>query len=127
MASNADNILADQTLRLADGYREGEGRVEIFHDGYWGTVCGSGWDIKDAQVVCRKLGYSIALQSFGWALFGDGNGHIWLGDLQCLGNESSIEFCPHRGWNNNGYCFHGRDASVICWNETIQSLGMYSA
>lgn len=52
------------------------------------------------------------------AIFGEGNGHIWLADVECLGNESSIEDCHHKGWNVIGYCFHEEDASVICTNDT---------
>jgi len=111
-------------LRLADGYREGEGRIEIFHDGHWGTVCGYYWDINDAQVVCRQLGFSKAIRAFKRALFGKGNGHIWLYNVHCLGSESSIENCTHRGWKNYNYfyCRHYADASVICSNVT-ESLG----
>ena len=112
-------------MRLADGVRQDEGRVEIFHDGYWGTVCDDYWDIKDAQVVCRELGYQDAVAAPMRALFGEGNGHIWLSDVHCLGNESSIEHCEHAGWNAYGYCFHSEDASVICYNETL-SLGRFT-
>ena len=114
------NHLAGQTLRLADGYRNGEGRVEIFHDGYWGTVYDYNWDIKDAQVVCRQLGYSKAIRAPKHAFFGKGYGHIWLDDVSCLGNESSIETCKHRGWNNYNYDYYGhsKDASAICSNVT---------
>lgn len=115
------HFLVDQTLRLADGYRKGEGRVEIFHDGYWGTVCNDYWDIKDAQVVCRQLGYSKTLKTFRFSTFGKGNGHIWLIHLRCSGNESSIENCQHRGWNNH-HCSHSEDVSVICLNGT-KTLG----
>ncbi|KAL9988042.1 hypothetical protein ACROYT_G002440 [Oculina patagonica] len=107
-----------QKLRLADGIRGGEGRVEIFHDGHWGTVCDDFWDIKDAQVVCNQLGYPEAIAAPKNALFGEGNGHIWLSDVHCEGNESSIEDCEHAAWNANQYCFHFEDASVICSNET---------
>jgi len=103
----------DKAVRLAGGKWSGEGRVEIFHYGAWGTVCDDGWDINDARVVCHQLGLLDALGAPGSARFGEGNGSIWLGGVQCLGNESSIKDCQHGGWNNNN-CFHSQDASVIC-------------
>ena len=34
-----------------------DGRVEICLDGFWRSVCGDGWDYRDADVVCRQLEY----------------------------------------------------------------------
>ncbi|KAG6933879.1 protease, serine 12, partial [Chelydra serpentina] len=44
-------------IRLMDGENKKEGRVEIFINGQWGTICDDGWSDKDAAVVCRQLGY----------------------------------------------------------------------
>ena len=44
-------------LRLTDGLTRYEGRVEIYWNSEWRTVCNNGWDEHDAKVVCRQLSY----------------------------------------------------------------------
>ena len=100
-------------LRLVGGSWNGEGRVEIFHNGKWGTVCDDLWGITEARVVCRELGYPMAIRALHSSYFGSGSGQIWLDDVQCLGNENYTEECQHNGWGVNN-CLHSEDASVIC-------------
>ena len=107
------NDFSSGPVRLVGGNWSGEGRVEIYYNGIWGSVCDDDWDINDAQVVCRSLGYSNASDALKDAHFGEGNGQIWLGDVNCSGHESSIAMCLHSGWDNHS-CGHDKDASVIC-------------
>ncbi|XP_071494038.1 scavenger receptor cysteine-rich domain-containing protein DMBT1-like [Diadema antillarum] len=104
------------TLRLAGGSVASEGRVEIFYKGEWGTVCDDNWDIDDAEVVCRQLGYTNAERFTASAYFGGGSGRIWLDNVNCLGTESSIFQCQHNGWGSHN-CAHIEDAGVVCRND----------
>ncbi|XP_010189718.1 PREDICTED: macrophage receptor MARCO [Mesitornis unicolor] len=95
-------------IRIAGGGRRG--RVEVFHNGYWGTICDDGWDTKDAAVVCRMLGYSRAVSAFTAA---GGTGQIWLDEVDCRGSEGSIFTCSKANWGVHN-CFHSEDAGVEC-------------
>ncbi|XP_007958025.1 galectin-3-binding protein [Orycteropus afer afer] len=109
--------LEDGDMRLADGGAANRGRVEIFYGGRWGTVCHDKWDLTDADVVCRALGFKKAVQALGGAAFGPGVGPIMLDDVECTGAEQSLAQCQSLGWLLSN-CLHKEDASVVCSNET---------
>ncbi|XP_070813149.1 macrophage receptor MARCO [Pituophis catenifer annectens] len=95
-------------LRLVG--QDNRGRVEILHNGQWGTICDDHWDVNDGHVVCRMLGFSRAVNTFTAPA---GSGQIWLDDVQCSGNELSIYLCSKREWGENN-CSHSEDAGVEC-------------
>ena len=107
------SALTDGTIRLRESNTPLTGRVEIFHSGQWGTVCSDSWDINDANIVCKQLGFRPATQAFGGASHGQGSGPIWMDDVACSGSESLLSECSHRGWGNSD-CTHSKDASVQC-------------
>lgn len=106
-------VPTDQRLRLAGGRGRCEGRVEVQHQGVWGTVCDDHWSIKNARVVCRLLGCGRALSAPGRSRFGPGRGPILLDNVRCVGTEDALEHCTHAGWAQHN-CQHREDAGVVC-------------
>ena len=102
---------------MVDGYRPAEGRVEMYYNGCWGTICDDFWSLNDATVVCKQLGYPSALQALQRASHGQGNGAIVLDDLLCTGTESNLLECPSFRPAGTHNCGHSEDASVICEND----------
>ncbi|XP_023805405.1 neurotrypsin isoform X2 [Oryzias latipes] len=100
-------------LRLVEGEEDFEGRVEVFHAGRWGTVCDDQWDDRDAEVVCRQLGFGGIAKAWSWAHFGQGSGPILLDAVKCTGNELFLDQCSHGDWEQHN-CDHMEDAGVSC-------------
>ncbi len=60
------------------------------------------------------LGFDHAIRTGGFSgYYYYGNGPIWMDNLQCHGNESSVEECDFPGWGIHN-CYHYQDASVVC-------------
>ena len=99
---------------MVGGSRGSEGRVEVYSDGLWGTICyDDSWDLNDASVVCRELGFGRAVQAWSSAAFGHIRGLTMMNDVDCVGNEKTVFECQYNGLGIY-YCWHGEDAGVQC-------------
>ncbi|XP_014879242.1 scavenger receptor cysteine-rich domain-containing protein SCART1-like isoform X1 [Poecilia latipinna] len=106
-------VCGHQSVRLEGHEDQCAGRVEVWKDGNWGTVCDDRWDLREAKVVCAQLGCGTALRVTGQnGLFPPGSGPIHLDELNCTGNEQNLWFCP--GVQENSDCGHKEDAGVVC-------------
>ncbi|XP_070543452.1 scavenger receptor cysteine-rich type 1 protein M160-like isoform X2 [Ptychodera flava] len=119
--NSCENQLSkNKALRLAAGPTEFEGRVEVYINGEWGTVCDDNWDLSDADVVCRSLGYGRALAAVRSPAYGPGEGRILMDNVECAGDESELIHCQQRPWGEND-CDHHEDAGVRC--SAMESTG----
>lgn len=110
--------LQEGDLRLIGSQSVSEGRVEIYHNGKWGTVCDDGWDMAEAQVVCRQLRFPGAKSVVTGKDYGQVSGPIWLDDIKCNGTETHLSTCDFKNWGVTD-CSHKEDVGVIC--ETSNS------
>jgi len=113
-------------IRLVNGSSSHTGRVEVYtntngaNNSEWGTICDDFWNIQDARVVCRQLGYPDAVAAPISAHFGPGTGPIWIDDVECVGTELNILMCPHNGIGIHN-CLHSKDASAECLGKYFAS------
>lgn len=105
-------------LRLAGGLNRYQGRVEIQVFGQWGTICDDSFDVREANVICRQLGFQRGGVVLTGSSYGGGRGPIWMDDLECLGNETSIQSCTRKPWGVNN-CGHDEDVAVSCTPDNV--------
>ncbi|KAM8845896.1 galectin-3-binding protein A-like [Spinachia spinachia] len=99
-----------------------DGRVEIYHEGQWGTVCDDDWDLAEAQVVCRQLLFPGARSVVIGKDYRKAAGPIWLDDLKCQGTESYLSTCAFKSWGTTD-CSHKEDVGVVCETRSSNVTG----
>ena len=107
------------------GYVEGLGS-----NGQWAGICDDEFDINDANVICKMLGFPRAMvalasstdsgNSPAYDLYGpapSGNNFV-LSELKCTGNEPSIFDCPHSD-ELTEHCWATEIAGIQCATSTL--------
>ena len=88
------------------------GRVEVFYHGKWGKICRKEWDMNDATVVCRQLGFQSALAEFLGMDTTDENIFIAMSNVGCTGQESVLASCKRR--DGDHWCLQNIGAQALC-------------
>ncbi|CAJ1059209.1 deleted in malignant brain tumors 1 protein-like [Xyrichtys novacula] len=125
-SEDASVICSGLLVRLNESESSCSGRVEVFTNDSWVTVCDDGWDLQEAEVVCRQLNCGKALGAQGGSFFGNGSGPVWFDGVSCSGNESSLSKCQFNGFGRHD-CGHGEEAAVICSGLQIRLSGSESS
>ena len=116
-------VLSNGALRLVGtGRIQFGGRLELYYNNKWGTVCHDGWGPPDAGVACRQLGF-VGVSYSASSQFGSGASSqtIWLDNVACNGSESRLIDCSHAGVRN-GNCVHTEDVGIVCTNGEAEMV-----
>ncbi|XP_072894943.1 scavenger receptor cysteine-rich type 1 protein M130-like [Hemitrygon akajei] len=109
-------------LRLQNGGSRCEGRIEVWYNGTWGTVCSTDLDAKSADVICKQMKCGPIKKFYpGSYQFGKGLGPIWLDEIECTAHESTLWQCQSQPWGKH-QCDHSDDGGVVC-EETNMTEG----
>lgn len=111
-------------VRLVGSTNNNEGNVIIYHFtddpstggrvGFWGILCDDSWELKDASLVCKQLGFPDgATAATVKNKFDATMDRIWMDDIYCYGHETQISECSHYGWGRHNCEMH-EAAGVIC-------------
>ena len=100
------------------------GRLEVLHNGTWGSVCNDRWTSTNSDMVCKRLGYSkghayVIRSSSPSYLSSTEDQPIWMSDVQCDREHTSLGMCQHSGWGVND-CTHRQDVYLSCYGELRQ-------
>ena len=99
------------------------GRVEIYRNGVWGTVCDHNWTELNTQLVCQQLGYG-----YGISLVRNdvpaGTGLILMDNVNCSSDQTNLLACTHNGFGNHN-CGHVEDVGVTCLLQSHRKHASY--
>ena len=94
------------------GQESSVGRVEVYRDSTWGTVCDDSFGQNDADAACKQWGSTTQALSYnGNAFYGQGTGPIHIDNANCAPNIASLFLCSITLVHN---CDHTEDVGISC-------------
>ena len=108
------SLFGDMKVRLA-GERVEQSRVEVRINGQWQVLCGDGWSLNEAQVVCKQLGLGFAENVMHLRLPEHEQFSPIFSGIKCQGNESRVSQCSVTD-SSGKFCpdSYNNIAGVVC-------------
>ena len=102
------------SLRLAEGgSKPYGGRLEIYYNTQWGTVCNHFWEKVDGEIACQQLGFPGFVNYLANYPSGSTGQDILLDNVKCFGSERTLIECSHKGFGAHN-CNHTSDVGIEC-------------
>lgn len=100
-------------LRLVNG-NDCAGRVEVFYNGTWGSICSNRMSQLTAVTMCKQLGCG---DGGGIAMdfkYGRGSGPTWLDHIECTEQHSSLWQCQSDPWHPRSCDNRAEETHITC-------------
>lgn len=110
------------SVRLVDSKDVFYGRLEMYINKTFTSVCDEGFTDRSAKVACNILGFPYGKKQCCSALGSHPTSQITVTNVQCRGSERSLDQCPHQT-TAKVPCRSGKYASVYCSKNQIVSKG----
>uniref|UniRef100_A0A3Q1CE63 SRCR domain-containing protein n=2 Tax=Amphiprion ocellaris TaxID=80972 RepID=A0A3Q1CE63_AMPOC len=106
--SDSLEVTCSDSVRLMGGTHLCSGRLQVKWNQVWSSVCSDGFDLQDAEVVCRELGCGSP-SGFKGKLYGEAP--EWNTEFLCGGHESGLLHCDH---SDRDTCSPGTTITLTC-------------
>ncbi|XP_050799237.1 scavenger receptor cysteine-rich type 1 protein M130-like isoform X4 [Gopherus flavomarginatus] len=94
------------------------GRLEVFYNGTWGSVCSNGMSGVTPAIVCKQLNCGDGGQIARDFEYGAGSGPMWLDHVACSEQHSSLWQCPSEPWDPTSCDNRAEETHIFCTGLT---------
>ncbi|XP_039342721.1 antigen WC1.1-like [Mauremys reevesii] len=99
------------------------GRLEVFYNGTWGSVCSNQMSGVTPTIVCKQLNCGDEGQIASDFEYGAGSGPTWLDYVACSEQHSSLWQCPSGQWKQQSCDNRAEETHISCNQEKLRVVG----
>ncbi|NXA57225.1 WC11 protein, partial [Nothocercus julius] len=90
------------------------GRLQVFYNGTWGSVCSNSMAPSTVSLVCKQLGCGDGGFLETGLPYGKISGHTWLDHVECGRRNSSFWQCHSAPWNPQSCDDQREETHITC-------------